>query len=170
MNSVFFIRLIRMLALVACQVLVLNQVHLLGYITPLLLGYMMVCFHRGTSRVVTLLWGFTIGLIFDIFNNTAGMASAACTFVAMIQQPLLNMFAPRDAAEDFVPTFNSLGFWSYLSYTLILMFVLHAVFYLLDAFTLSDWQMTLYAIVGGTLLSCLITFFVELLVRTRKVQ
>lgn len=167
-NSTFFIRIIRLALLLTIQVLVLNQVHILGYITPLLIGYMLVCMHRGTSRVVTLLWGFTTGLIFDTFSNTAGMASAACTMVAMIQQPLLEKFTPRDAVENLVPSFQTIGVWNYLLYTLILMFVLHAVFYLLDAFTLVDWQLTLYSVAGGTFVSAVLSVFVELLVGGSK--
>lgn len=168
MSSMFFIRLLRLVLLLLVQVLVLNQVNLLGYITPFIIGYMMVCMHFGTSRIAALLWGFSIGFIFDIFSNTAGMASAACTFVAMIQQPLLGMFAPRDSAENFVPTFSTIGIWSYSLYTIILTFVLHAVFYLLDAFSLADWQLTLYSVVGGTIVSSLFSIVVELLVRKGK--
>lgn len=168
MSSTFFSRFLRMVVLLFTQVLVLNQVHLLGYITPLLIGYMMVCFHQGTSRIAALLWGFAIGLTFDMFSNTAGMGAAACTLVAMIQQPVLKMFTPRDAVENFTPTFQTLGFWSYLSYVFMLMFTLHATFYLLDAFSLADWQLTLYSIAGGTLVSSILTLFVELLVRPRK--
>lgn len=168
MNSVFFVRLFRMIVLLAVQVLVLNNVHLLGYITPLLIGYMVVCFHTGTSRIAALLWGFVTGLVFDTFCNTAGMASSACTLMAMIQGPFLAMFVPRDATENFVPTYRSLGFWSYMAYVFVLMLVLHAVFYALDAFSLANWQLTLSAILGGTLLSTILVFFAELLVRGRK--
>lgn len=157
-----------MVVLLAAQVLVLNQVHLLGYISPLIIGYMIVCMHFGTSRVVALLWGFAIGFIFDVFTNTAGLGSAACTLIAMIQPPLLRLFAPRDSAENFVPTYRTIGVWSYIAYTVILMFVLHAVFYLLDAFTLADWQLTLYSVLGGTLMSSVLSLLSELLVRTKK--
>ena len=167
MSSVFLTRLARFLILLFFQVLVFNQVHLLGYITPLMIGYMVVCFHRGTSRVGMLLWGFATGLTFDMFCNTAGMGASAMTLIAMIQQPLLALFTPRDAAEDFTPTFRTLGFWTYLLYAFILMLVLHSVFYLLDAFTLANWQLTLISIGGGTLMATIITIFVELLVHTK---
>ena len=167
MNSIFVKRLARFLLLLFFQVLILNQVHLLGYITPLLIGYMVVYFHRGSSRVGMLLWGFSIGLVFDMFSNTAGMGASAMTLIAMIQPSLLTLFSPRDAAEDFSPTFHSLGFWTFLLYVFILMLVLHSVFYLLDAFTLVDWQLTLYSIGGGTLMATVITIFVELLVHPK---
>ena len=150
------------------QVLVFNQVHLLGYITPLVMGYMIVCFHQGTSRSSVLMWGFITGLLFDIFSNTAGMAAASCTLIAMLQPPLLSIFIPRDAAEEFTPSFHTLGFWKYLLYVLLLMLILHGAFYLLDAFTLANWQLTLLSIGGGAVLTTLLIFFIELLVRSRK--
>ncbi len=168
MTYSIFLRVIRLAVLVVFQVLVCNQIHILGYITPLIIGYMMVCFHRESSRVGLLLWGFAIGIIADLFSNTAGMASSACTLVAMIQQPTLNAFAPRDASDEFTPTMRNMGFWRYFMYVLVLMLVLHSVFYTLDAFSLANWKMTLIAIGGATLLSTIITIFIELLVRSRK--
>lgn len=150
------------------QVLVFNQVHLLGYITPLMMGYMIVCFHQGTSRSSILLWGFVTGLLFDIFSNTAGMASASCTLIAMLQPSLLTAFIPRDATEEFTPSLYTLGFWKYLLYVLILMLILHGAFYLLDAFTLANWQLTFLSIGGGAVLATFLIFFIELLVRSRK--
>lgn len=168
MNSVIISRLVRLCVLLFFQVLVCNHIHLLGYITPLVIGYMVVCFHRNTSRVGILLWGFTIGLLFDIFSNTAGMASAACTLIAMFQPMLLEMFMPHDAAEDFTPTFNTLGFWNYTFYVLLLMLMLNGAFYLLDAFTLNDWPLTALSIMGSSVMTTLIIIGIELFVRPRK--
>jgi rod shape-determining protein MreD len=115
-----------------------------------------------------LLWGFFIGFLFDIFSNTAGMASASCTLIAMIQPSLLNIFIPRDAAEDFIPSIPTLGFWKYLLYVFLLMAILHGTFYLLDAFTLINWQLTLMAIAGGSVLTTILIIFIELLIRSSK--
>ena len=165
MSSTFLIRLFRLLMILCIQVLVFNNIHLMGYITPLVMGYMLVCFHRNTSRTGILMWGFVTGLLFDIFSNTAGMASATCTLVAMVQPGLLNMLAPRDAADDFTPTFNTLGFWNYIFYVFLLMSLLHGTFYLLDAFTLMEWPLTLLSIAGGALMTTIIIVFIELPLR-----
>ncbi|MBO7568858.1 MAG: rod shape-determining protein MreD [Bacteroidaceae bacterium] len=169
MNSIAFMRIGRLLILLLSQVLVFNHIHLLGYITPLVIGYMVVGFHRNTSRTEILIWGFIIGLLFDIFSNTAGMAAASCTMIAMIQPVLLNMLSPRDSAEDLIPSFSTLGLWRYIFYVFLLMLVMNGCFYLLDAFTLVDWQLTLISIVGGSLFTTLIIIFIELIVHVRKV-
>lgn len=168
MSSTFLTRLFRLFILLFFQVLAINNIHLMGYITPLVIGYMLVCFQRGSSRTGLLLWGFVTGFLFDIFSNTAGMASAACTAVAMIQPVLLNMLAPRDSADNITPSFTTFGFWNYFFYVLLLMLVLHGVFYLLDAFTLVNWPLTVLSILGGTILTTVIIMFIELLVRSRR--
>ena len=168
MSFTFFSRLSRLLVILFFQVLVFNQIHLFGYITPLMIGYMIVCFHRNTSRTTTLLWGFATGLLFDMFSNTAGMAAAACTLAAMIQQPLLNVMTPHDTGNEMTPSFSTLGFWNYMFYVLVLMLVLHTAFYLLDAFTLANWKLTTLSIICSSLFATITIFFIELLVRPRN--
>lgn len=165
MNSTFFIRLLRLTILLILQILVFNNIHLMGYATPLLIGYMLLCFERGSSRIGLLLWGFVIGIVFDVFSNTAGMASASCTLLAMMQPKLMQMFLPRDADEDYKPSLSSMGFWKYLLYAFLGMLILHATFYALDAFTINDWQLTLIAIGSSAALATLLCIATELFVR-----
>lgn len=157
-----------MLVVLIVQILLLNHIHILGYITPLFLGYMIFPFNKDAGRIELLLWGFVTGLLFDIFSNTAGMGAASCTLLAMLQPSILNLYTPREAPEDFTPGFEIMGFWKYLCYSLIGMFVLHATFYALDAFTISNWQLTLSAIGIGTLLSTLLCIVAELMIKIKK--
>ena len=160
MSSIYISRFFRLLILLFFQVLVFNHIHLMGY--------MVVCFRHNSSRISVLTWGFITGLLFDIFSNTAGMASASCTLIAMVQPLILKMFTPRDAADDFKPSFLTLGFWNYILYTFLVMLILHGAFYLLDAFTLADWILTLTSILGGSVLTTIIIVFIELLVHSKQ--
>lgn len=161
-------RILRLLTVITIQVFILNQVHLFGYITPLFIGYMLICFSKETSRISLLFWGFVTGLLFDVFSNTAGMAAAACTVQAMVQPFVLRLFTPTSATDTFSPTIRTLGMWTYLAYAFFSMFVVHAIFYLLDAFTLHDWLLTLVSIFGSSVLASVLCVFAELLVRKLK--
>ena len=134
------------------QVLVLNNVHILGVVTPLLLVYPILCFHRGAMRVSLLLWSFSFGIIYDMFSDTWGMGMFTNTLLAFIQPGLLNLFSPHD--EDDEETECTL--------------IYHTVFNLLNAFNVSSIIYTLIAIGGGTLLSLVIIFFTELIIRKRR--
>ena len=168
MNSPFLTRIARFFILLFLQVFVFNHIHLFGYATPLAIGYMVVCMQRETSRTSILLWGFITGLVYDLFSNTPGMASASCTLAAMVQPMLLNIFKPHDAAENFTPSITILGFSSYTLYAFMLLFIMHAAFYLLDACTLINWPLTLFAMISGAALSTAIAVGIELLVRTGR--
>ena len=86
----------------------------------------------------------------------------------MVQPLILNMLSPRDAADDFKPSYLTLGFWNYTFYTFLLMLILHGTFYLLDAFTLADWLLTCTAILGSSVLTTILIIFIELLVHSRQ--
>lgn len=162
------IRLLRMIVILVLQILILNHIHILGYITPLFIGYMIIPFHKGSGRIELLLWGFVTGLIFDIFSNTAGMGAGSCTLLAMVQPNILNVLTPRDAAEDFSPNFAVMGFWKYIFYLLICTAIIHTVFYALDAFTLANWQLTLLAIGIGTAITTFLCIIASVLSKTRS--
>lgn len=168
MNHKTYIRLGRMTLLLAVQLLILNHLHLFGYATPLIIGYMIICFESGASRMSLLWWGFTMGLIYDTFSNTMGMAAASCTLVAMMKPYILKFFMPRDIVESFKPTIPNMGLSRYIWYSLSCMGLLHFSFYFLEAFTLADLLLTIGAMIGGTLLATLITVCIEYIIHNRK--
>jgi len=168
MGSVFLSRMVRFITLMVVQIAIMNHIHLWNYATALIIGYMVVRFHFGTSRIGILLWGFVTGLVFDMFSDTMGMCMASMTFLAMVQPVLLRLFKPRDVSDDFTPTIKTMGLWLYIPYLLFSMLVLHASFYMLEAFSLANWQLTLLAIGGGSLMSTVILLFVEIMINNSK--
>lgn len=168
MGSVFLSRMVRFITLMVVQIAIMNHIHLWNYATALIIGYMVVRFRFGTSRIGILLWGFVTGLVFDMFSDTMGMCMASMTFLAMVQPVLLRLFKPRDVSDDFTPTIKTMGLWLYIPYLLFSMLVLHASFYMLEAFSLANWQLTLLAIGGGSLMSTVILLFVEIMINNSK--
>ncbi len=159
--------ILRLFIILAIQVLIINHIHLCGYITPLLIGYVIIGARKGTSHVLLLLFGFLTGFLFDVFSNTAGMAAASMTLLAMVLPLLIRLYAPRDSDDLFMPTIISIGMFRYWTYSLLCMFVLHAMFYVLDAFSLHDWQLTLLSIAGSSLFASVLCVIAELLIRKR---
>ena len=150
------VRFGQLLILLVVQVLLLNHMHLFGYVTPVIIGYLVVRMDTSVSRMAHLLWGFAVGLLFDLFSNTAGMGAATCTLLAMVKPYLLRLFMPRDVVGAFRPTVQSLTLSRYAWYVLSCMGLFHVTFYLLEAFTLSNIWLTIAAMVGGTLVSSVV--------------
>lgn len=162
-----YIRFGRMVLLLVVQLLILNHLHLFGYATPLIIGYMIICCETGLSRMALLWWGFGIGMLYDIFSNTMGMAAASCTLLAMVKPSILKMFMPRDFVGSFKPTIQNMGLSRYIWYSLSCMGLLHFTFYFLEAFSLEDLLLTIGAMFGGTVLATLISVCVEYIVHNR---
>ena len=123
------------LLLLAIQVLVLDHVHPWGYGAPLVCPIIVITLPSGTSRSAALLWGFGTGFIADIFAGTPGISSAALTFIALLQPPLLELMAPRDSDEELHPSFSTMGRWNYLQFIAMLLFLHHIVWFALEGFS-----------------------------------
>ena len=150
-----------MLALVALQVLVLNHVQLWGYGTPLICIALLLYMPMGTSRISTLLWAFTMGLVVDIFSNTPGISSGALTLTAMIQPSLLELMAPRDSAENILTTYQSMGRWNHVRYIMILLFIHHLTYFMLEAFSIFNIRQTLLYMSASWVMSLLVILLLE---------
>ena len=154
-------RLAQMLMLLALQVLVLKHMSFWGMGTPmtgvLLLAYM----PANTSRTCALLWGFAMGLATDIFSGTPGMDSAAMTLTAMLRPALLDMQAPKDAPEDMVPTYRSMGTWNHVRYVLTLFLTHHTAYFLLECFSATHLGLAAMHLLASLATSLLLAFPLE---------
>lgn len=154
--------------LVLIQVLVLNNIHLFGYATPLLYVYVIIRSNNGWSRWATLLVGFFTGLICDIFANTPGVSAASMTLVAMLKPSVLSMFANYETPENMEPTITSMGISKYISYCITLIVVFCLAFFTLEEFAFFHWQRWLLCILGSIIITTVFILAIENL-RTKKI-
>ncbi len=161
MIVIFLKRLLQMLGLVVLQVLVCNHVHFLGYATPMPYVIFLAYFALNDSRIGNMLWAFVLGLLVDMFSNTPGEAAASMVLAAFVQWPLLRSMAPKECAEDLVPTYQSMGRWRHVRYLTILTLVHHAAFYALESFSFFHIEETLIAFAASLALSLVLIFTLD---------
>lgn len=149
------------IGLVLLQVLILNNVHILGFATPFLYVYFILKFDSGTSRNELMLWGFCLGLSIDIFSNTPGMNAAATVMLAFVRPLLLTLFTPRDNPDSLVPSFKSMGVSSFLKYLIVCVFVHHFVLLTLEFFSFTSIPLLLLRVVASTILTVTCIMAVE---------
>ena len=128
-------RLAWALLLLVVQVFVLDHVHPWGYGASLVCPLVIIALPLGTSRTEALLWGFGVGFIADIFAGTSGISSAALTFIAFLQPPLLKLMAPRDFEEELHPSFSAMGRWNHFRFIALLLLIHHLVYFALEGFS-----------------------------------
>ncbi len=157
-----------MVLILLVQILVCNNMHVFGYASPLLLVYMTMKFHRGASRESILIWGFAIGLVFDIFSNTMGKGMAMCTLLAMMQPVLLRLFSPSESVDMLVPSFKSMGLDRYLYYAFANLFVFHLGFYFLEDFSFNHFKMMMIGTFAGTITAFVFVIVADVLIPKDK--
>ena len=156
-----FYRIMMFVVLLLVQVLILNHIHLFQIATPLLYVYFVLTFRMDTPKWVVLTSSFGLGLLIDIFSNTAGMATGSMTLIAMVQPYLLQFLAPRDAGDNIQASAASLGFGKFAFLCTVQVFVYCFLFFALEAFSFFDWQLWGLRALGSALLTLLMILAIE---------
>ena len=154
-------RLVMFVVLLLVQVLVLNHVWLLNVATPLLYVYFAITFPRNSEKGEVLVWCFLLGLLIDIFSNTPGLAASALTLIGMIQVYLVELFIPRDSAENIEVSAATLGWGKFTTLSGILTLIYCLLFFLLEAFNFFDWQLWLLRTLCSAALSLVMMLAIE---------
>lgn len=147
---------------VLAQAIVLGRIHLFGVATPLFYVYFVIQFPRNYPKWANLLWSFFLGLFIDVFSNTPGLAAASLTLIAAIQPYCLEVFVPRDSAEDLKPALSTLGPTRYSYYLVFLVLMYCLVFYSLELFTFFDLEYWGLCVVGSAAITLVLIFTCEL--------
>lgn len=154
-------RLIMFVTLLLVQVLVLNHVWLFNVATPLLYVFFVITFPRNSAKGEVLAWSFCLGLMVDLFSNTPGMASGTMTLVALLQPYLLELYVPRDSAENLEVTSATLGRSKFLTFSTILTLLYCLVFFILEAFNFFEWRLWLLRAVCSTVLTMVLMLAID---------
>ena len=154
-------RLIMFVVLALVQVLVLNYVWLFNVATPLLYVFFAITFPRNSAKGEVLVWCFMLGLVIDLFSNTPGLASGSMTLLGLLQPYLLELFVPRDSAENMEVSVATLGMGKFFTFSLILTLLYSLLFFALEAFNFFEWQMWLLRAVCSTALTMVLMLAIE---------
>ena len=155
------------IALVLVQALVLNHVHIAGYATPFAYVYFILSLKCNTPRNVLLLWGFTLGLVVDIFSDTPGMNAAATTLLAFVRPWLINLFMSHDNTGEESPGKQAMGLTSFLGYAVVGILIHHIALLLLDAFSFFNWGMLLLKTLCSTALTTICVLVMDTMQKQR---
>ena len=146
----------RFVILILVQVLLLNNIHFLGYINPYVYILFILLLPFETKRWVLLFLAFAIGLSMDFFSNSLGIHAAACVFTAFFRPWVMSLITSRKEYEPGVePSIADLGFQWFFMYSLILVSLHHLMLFLLEVFRFSNFFSTLGHSVLNTLFTVL---------------
>ena len=149
------------IVLVLLQVLLLNNIHFLGFVNPYLYILFIVVFPLNAPRPLFLFVAFLLGLTLDIFTNTLGIHAFATVFVAFIRPYILSLYIPRDNHDYVIPSMSSFGQASFIKYAVTMVLVHHAVLFLIEAFSFRSIGFLILKILLNSLLTLLLLLPIE---------
>jgi rod shape-determining protein MreD len=147
--------------LVFLQIWLFNNIHLLGFATPLLYIYFVIKLPVSMNRNTVLALSVLLGLTIDAFNCTLGLNMLAMVIIGFTRYYFLKLFIPRDIFDDFMPSFSSLEKPLFLRYAGTLTLSHALILYTVESLTLFDPVTLLLRIVGSFLLTLLFIFAFE---------
>ena len=116
------------------------------------------------SVVVQLVLGFVTGIAVDIFYDTLGIHAAACVLLMYLRPYILRLLTPRDGYDtNDSPNVHRMGYYWFLPYALILIFLHHAALFFLEVFSFHMWWMTLLRVLLSTVYTFLVVMIVQFL-------
>jgi rod shape-determining protein MreD len=151
-NTVWFF--LRVLLILGFQVLVLNNIQLMGYLNPYFYVWLILFADSGT-KANRLMWiGFFLGLVVDIFENSGGLHASATLTLAFARPVLVRLISTKGDLQTEKLGLADLGFAKFTTYALSGVLLHHLVLFVLESFRFTEF----FTIAFRTLASAIFTF------------
>jgi rod shape-determining protein MreD len=147
--------IIRFILLITIQVLILNNIHLGGFVNPYIYIFFILLLPFETPGWLLIILGFFTGITVDLFSGTMGMHATATTLLAFSRPYVLKLFSPREGYEKHTqPTLRYYELFWIVRYSLLLILIHHFTLFFVEVFRFSGFFFTLLRII----LSSMFTF------------
>lgn len=144
------INIIRFIALVIAQVLIVNHIRLGGFVHPYIYLIFVMLLPVNMPGWQQLLLGFAMGLVIDLLMGTLGMHAGATTLMAFCRPGIIRLVSGTQKLENIrEPNIDQLGFPWFLRYTLSMVTVHNFTLFMLEGFS--------FHLVGQALLRILVS-------------
>jgi rod shape-determining protein MreD len=130
--------IIRFVFFILLQVLVLNNIHLGGYLNPYPYILFLLILPPKTNPIFLLIIGFFLGISIDIFSNTGGIHAAGCVLIAYLRPKFIRIVTSKPLDEIDKINLYTFGVGNFLMYAGMAVFIHHFVIFSLDLFRLSE--------------------------------
>ncbi len=169
MNNIITKNILRFIVLILLQVLVLNNIKFDGYLNPYFYILFILLLPLETPKWLLLISAFLLGLGVDIFMKSIGINIAASVLVAFIRPGLIKYLSSgKDIEPNMQAGIRDFGFRWFFSYSLVMIFVHNFVFYFLDIFSFSEFFITFYKVLLGTVFTLFLIIITQYLFINKK--
>lgn len=153
--------ILRFIFLIVIQVFLLDNIQVMGYITPMIYILIILLLPIELPRWASLLIAFALGLIIDMFNNTGGIHTAATVLIAFLRNPVIKLFISEEEISKPTPSISNFGLSAYLKYLILLVLTHHIVLFTLASFSLFNITLLLPKIFISSLVTIILVLAVQ---------
>jgi len=163
------LNMFRFIALIALQILVLNNVELDGTINPYVYPLFILLLPFSTPKWLLLILGFATGLVVDVFSNSIGMHASALTLLAFLRPVVIRVLTPRGGYEMLdSPSIKHLGFQWVFAYTSILILAHHFLYFAIEVASGAGLGYFILKFIITSVISLLIIFLLQFLFQSKR--
>ena len=151
--------IIRFVALVLVQVLIVNYIKIGGYVSPYIYPLFIMLLPVGYPNALLLLLAFLLGLSIDIFCGTLGLHAGATLIMAFCRPAIIRLVSGSQKIDpNKEPDINTMGLDWWMRYSLVLTSIHAFSLFLLESFSIK--------LIGQTLLRTVISLPISLFLMT----
>jgi len=168
-NKIITKNIITVLGVLFFQLMILSRLNISQSLSPLVYPILLLTVVRNVNRSIFLLIGFGLGFFVDIFSNTGGAHSVACTVIAFVRPIFLSSLGPMDIGSDQIkPSILSLGIKTFAVYAMSMLAIHHIIFFILEVFTFNNFHETIFRIFLSLLISWLLVMSLQFLFNGKR--
>ena len=122
-----------------------------------------------TPTTTALLVAFLIGILVDMFYNTAGLHASAAVLIAYVRGFILKVLFPsRGLENEIVISVEGMGVERFIRYIVVLTFIHHTYLFFVEAGTINFFLNTSFKILASVLFSSVVIFLLHVYLKSLR--
>ena len=170
MSKTIFTTILEFVLIALAQILLLNNVHLFGYMQPLLYIWFIILLPNNFPKWLVMILGFLMGLTMDLFSSQLGFHTATATLTATLKPLLLSWFINNFDNNTFRPSIAEMGFLSFLGFASIVVLLHTLIYFFIESFSFTEIWRLLLRIISSTAVSIILIVICDTLFIKAKID
>ena len=170
MSKTIFTTILEFILIALVQILLLNNIHLFGYMQPLLYIWFIILLPNNFPNWLVMILGFSMGFTMDIFSSQLGFHTATATLTATLRPLLLSWFVNSFDNNTFRPSIASMGFISFLGFASIVVITHTLIYFCIESFSFTEIWRLLLKIISSTFISLVLIVICDTLFVKAKID
>jgi rod shape-determining protein MreD len=156
--------LLRFIAILLLQILVVNNIELSSYINPYIYVVFILMLPVSVKPWQIVAISFLTGATMDAFSSTPGLHIAACNFMGFMRIHYLKATTTKEDMEGRItPSISQKGIVWFSVYGFVMIFLHHLLLFFLEIYGFQEFFATLLRVFFSTLVTLLLIIVGQLL-------